>query len=38
VVVDYVTLGVDRPSDVSLVEAAIENDSIQKELFQSISR
>ena len=38
VVVDYVTLGVDHPSDVSLVEAAIENDSIQKELFQSISR
>ena len=38
VVADYVTIGVDRPSDVGLVESVIKKDSIQNELFQSISR
>ena len=38
VLVDYVTIGVDRPSDVGLIESAILNDGIQKELFKSITR
>lgn len=37
VVVDYVTIGVDRPSDVAIVESFIEKDKIQKELFRSIA-
>ena len=38
VVVDYVTIGVDRPSDVALVESALQNDTVQKELHQLITR
>jgi 3-deoxy-manno-octulosonate cytidylyltransferase (CMP-KDO synthetase) len=38
VVVDYPTIGVDRLSDVALVESAITKDPVQQELFQSISR
>lgn len=38
VVAGYATIGVDRPSDVALVEAALSADRVQKELFQSISR
>jgi len=37
VVVNYVTIGVDRPSDVGLIETAIANDTIQHDLFQKIS-
>jgi 3-deoxy-manno-octulosonate cytidylyltransferase (CMP-KDO synthetase) len=37
VVVDYVTIGVDRPSDVAIVESAITSDSMQHDLFQSIT-
>jgi 3-deoxy-manno-octulosonate cytidylyltransferase (CMP-KDO synthetase) len=36
VVVDYATIGVDRPVDVALVESALQNDAVQKKLFQSI--
>jgi len=38
VVVNYVTLGVDRPSDVALVEAVFANDPEQNRLFQLTSR
>ena len=37
VVVNYVTVGVDRPEDVALVESAIKNDAVQRELFRRIS-
>jgi len=37
VVVNYVTIGVDRPSDVALIETTIANDTIQHDLFQKIS-
>ncbi len=37
VVVDYVTIGVDRPSDVALIESAINNDPVQNGLFKSIT-
>ncbi len=36
--VDYVTIGVDRPSDVAIVEAALQNDPVQKNLHEKISR
>jgi 3-deoxy-manno-octulosonate cytidylyltransferase (CMP-KDO synthetase) len=36
VVVDYVTLGVDRPADVELVENFIRKNEIQKSLYQAI--
>lgn len=36
VVADYVTIGVDRPSDVGLVEAALRDDPVQRELFGRI--
>jgi 3-deoxy-manno-octulosonate cytidylyltransferase (CMP-KDO synthetase) len=36
VVVDYVTLGVDRPVDVELVENFIRKDEIQNSLYQAI--
>lgn len=38
VVADYPTIGVDRPSDVALVESVLATDPIQQELFKSISR
>ena len=38
VVVDYVTIGVDRPSDVTLVESVIQHNPVQHALFQSITR
>ncbi len=38
VVADYPTIGVDRPSDVTLVESAIAQDPVQQNLFQLISR
>ena len=38
VVVNYVTIGVDRPSDTGLIETAIANDKIQHDLFEQISR
>ena len=37
VVVKYITIGVDRPSDVGLIESAIQNDKIQNELFKTIT-
>lgn len=37
VVVNYVTIGVDRPTDVALVESALQKDAIQHALFQSIT-
>jgi 3-deoxy-manno-octulosonate cytidylyltransferase (CMP-KDO synthetase) len=37
-VVNYVTIGVDRPSDVAIVEAALQNDPVQKSLHEKISR
>jgi 3-deoxy-manno-octulosonate cytidylyltransferase (CMP-KDO synthetase) len=36
-VVDYVTIGVDRPSDVAIVETVLQNDAVQKKLFQLIT-
>jgi 3-deoxy-manno-octulosonate cytidylyltransferase (CMP-KDO synthetase) len=36
VVVDYITLGVDRPCDVAAVENVLENDPSQKILFEQI--
>ena len=36
VVADYVTIGVDRPSDVALVESAIQTDSLQRTLDERI--
>lgn len=36
VVVDYITLGVDRPCDVAAVENALENDPVQKSIFDQI--
>lgn len=36
VIVDYVTLGVDRPVDVALVENFIQQDEIQNRLYRSI--
>jgi 3-deoxy-manno-octulosonate cytidylyltransferase (CMP-KDO synthetase) len=38
VVADYPTIGVDRPSDVALVESVLATDPVQQELFKSISR
>lgn len=38
VVADYPTIGVDRPSDVALVESVLATDKLQQELFKSISR
>jgi 3-deoxy-manno-octulosonate cytidylyltransferase (CMP-KDO synthetase) len=37
VLVNYVTIGVDRPSDVNIVESVIKNDAVQNRLFKSIS-
>ena len=37
VVINYITIGVDRPSDVALVESVIQADAIQHALFQSIT-
>jgi 3-deoxy-manno-octulosonate cytidylyltransferase (CMP-KDO synthetase) len=37
VVVDYVTIGVDRPSDVGMVESVLKNDEQQKKIFQLIT-
>jgi 3-deoxy-manno-octulosonate cytidylyltransferase (CMP-KDO synthetase) len=37
VVVDYITIGVDRPSDVTLVESVIQQNPVQHALFQSIT-
>ena len=34
VVADYVTLGVDRPGDVALIEAAIRDNAAQRDLFE----
>jgi CMP-2-keto-3-deoxyoctulosonic acid synthetase len=34
VVVDYNTLGVDRPSDVPLVEAVLRDNAVQRALFE----
>jgi len=34
VVVNYVTIGVDRPADVPLVEAVLRNDAIQLEIYE----
>jgi 3-deoxy-manno-octulosonate cytidylyltransferase (CMP-KDO synthetase) len=34
VVANYVTLGVDRPSDVALIEAAIRTNPVQRELYE----
>jgi len=34
VVVDYVTLGVDRPSDVPLIEAVLRENAVQGALFE----
>ena len=34
VVTDYATLGVDRPGDVALIEAAIRDSRVQRELFE----
>lgn len=38
VVADYPTIGVDRPSDVALVESAIAQDPVQQNLYQLITR
>ena len=38
VVANYPTIGVDRPSDVALVETAIAQDPVQQNLFQLITR
>ena len=38
VVANYPTIGVDRPSDVTLVESAIAQDPVQQNLFQLITR
>jgi 3-deoxy-manno-octulosonate cytidylyltransferase (CMP-KDO synthetase) len=38
VVADYPTIGVDKPSDVLLVESVLATDKVQQELFKSISR
>jgi 3-deoxy-manno-octulosonate cytidylyltransferase (CMP-KDO synthetase) len=38
VVADYPTIGVDKPSDVLLVESVLATDTVQQELFKSISR
>ena len=38
VVADYPTIGVDRPTDVPLVESAIRQDPVQQHLFQLITR
>lgn len=38
VVADYPTIGVDRPTDVPLVESAIQQDPVQQHLFQLITR
>jgi 3-deoxy-manno-octulosonate cytidylyltransferase (CMP-KDO synthetase) len=37
VVVDYVTIGVDRPSDVQVVEAVLREDAFQKSLNKQIN-
>ena len=34
VIADYVTLGVDRPTDVPLVEAVLRDDAVQRTLFE----
>lgn len=34
VIADYVTLGVDRPADVPLIEAVLENNAAQRALFE----
>ena len=36
VVVDYVTIGVDRPSDIPIVEAVLREDVLQKSLNKQI--
>jgi 3-deoxy-manno-octulosonate cytidylyltransferase (CMP-KDO synthetase) len=38
VVADYVTLGVDRPGDVGLIEFVLQSDPAQRALFEQISR
>ena len=38
VVVDYVTLGVDQPGDVQLIEAVLSKDPVQSALFDRISK
>ncbi|MES2330100.1 MAG: 3-deoxy-manno-octulosonate cytidylyltransferase [Bacteroidota bacterium] len=38
VVADYPTIGVDRPSDVPLVESVIDSDAVQQELYKLITR
>lgn len=38
VVADYVTLGVDRPGDVALIESVLQSDPAQRALFDRISR
>jgi CMP-2-keto-3-deoxyoctulosonic acid synthetase len=37
VVVDYVTIGVDRPSDVQIVESVLREDAFQKSLNKQIN-
>jgi len=38
VVADYVTLGVDRPSDVGLIESVLRTDPLQRALFDRIAQ